>query len=75
MADTISNVGLRKKLGGVAKKRVETYLPPSFRAHLKASIREAFLAFESLLDEAVKSLEKGEKKAPVPRVRKTRKGA
>lgn len=62
--------GIKRKLGGVAEKGIQAVLPPAFRSHLKASIREAFLAFESLLDEAVKSLEKSEKKKATGRGRK-----
>ena len=50
-------------VGAETRKQIQTLLPASFRSHLKASIREGLLAFESLFDEAVKSLEKvGEKK-------------
>ena len=60
----VRGVGARKKLG--------TLLPASFRSHLKASIREGLLAFESLFDEAVKALEKGGGKEPGRRGRKIR---
>ncbi len=49
--------GRRRPMGGLRGK-VRTFLPASFRSHLKASIREGLLAFESLFDEAVKALEK-----------------
>lgn len=41
-----------------ARRRIRALLPAAFRSHLKASIREGLLAFESLFDEAVKALEK-----------------
>ncbi len=53
-----------------ARKKIETLLPASFRSHLKASIREGLLAFESLLDEAVKTLEDKGRKGPVRKSRK-----
>jgi hypothetical protein len=61
MANKTTRLGVRNKLRGAAQRRIQAVLPPAFRSHIKASIREAFLAFESLLDEAVKSLEKGER--------------
>ena len=70
MANEITRLGIRSKLRGAAQKRIQTVLPPAFRSHLKASIRETFLAFESLLDEAVKSLEKGERKKTAGRSKK-----
>ncbi len=50
--------GKRRPTISGARKRIQTLLPVSFRSHLKASIREGLLAFESLFDEAVKALEK-----------------
>ncbi len=70
MANATTRFGIRSKLRGAAQRRIQAVLPPAFRTHLKASIRETFLAFESLLDEAVKSLEKGEKRKPAKRSRK-----
>lgn len=70
MANATTRFGIRSKLKGAAQRRIQAVLPPAFRSHLKASIRETFLAFESLLDEAVKSLEKGEKKKTAKRARK-----
>ena len=61
---------IRRKFGEAAQKKIQAVLPPAFRSHIKASIREAFMAFESLLDEAVKSLEKSEKKKAAGRSRK-----
>lgn len=46
-----------EQIGARARKKIETLLPTSFRSHLKASIREGLLAFESIFDEAVKTLE------------------
>ena len=57
-----NRLGIRRKVRGAAERGVQAVLPAAFRSHLKASVREAFLAVESLLDEAVKSLEKGEKR-------------
>jgi len=53
MAKSTTRLGLKRKIDDAAQ-----VLPANFRSHIKASIREAFLAFESLLDEAVKELEK-----------------
>lgn len=72
MANETTRFGIRSKLRGAAERRIQAALPPSFRSHLKASIRETFLAFESLLDEAVKSLEKGERKKTAGRGKKTK---
>lgn len=62
----------RKRPGRVAgaRRRIGTILPAAFRSHLKASIREGLLAFESLFDEAVRALEKEERKGPSRRGRK-----
>ncbi len=46
------------------RKNFQMALPPSFCRHLKASIRESLLAFESLFAEAAKALEKGTE--PIP---------
>lgn len=70
MANETSRFRIRSKLRGAAQRSIQTVLPPAFRSHLKASIRETFLAFESLLDQAVKSLEKGEQKKPAKRSKK-----
>ncbi|MEE9549065.1 MAG: hypothetical protein V3W08_01550 [Candidatus Binatia bacterium] len=43
-------------------RKIRTLLPQSVQSHLKASIREALLAVESIFDEAVKALEKEGKK-------------
>ncbi len=51
-----------RTVGAQARKKIETLVPASFRSHLKASIREALLAFESIFDEAVKALDKERKK-------------
>ena len=67
-----NRLGIRRKLRGAAQRGIQAVLPPAFRSHLKASIRETFLAFESLLDEAVKALEKGERKKTVKRGRKNK---
>ena len=65
-----NHLGIRRRLGEAAERRIHAVLPPGFRSHLKASVRETFLAFESLLDEVVKSLEKGERKKTAKRGRK-----
>lgn len=44
------------------RKKVQTFLPASFRSHLRAAIRESLLAFESLFDEAAKAPEKEPRK-------------
>jgi hypothetical protein len=72
MANESTRFGVRSKLRGAAQRRIQAVLPPAFRSHLKASIRETFLAFESLLDAAVKSLEKGEGKETARRGKKTK---
>ena len=46
-----------EQIGARTRKKIETLLPASFRSHLRASIREGLLAFESIFDEAVKALE------------------
>ncbi len=46
-----------ERIGARARKKIATQLPASFRSHLKASIREGLLAFESNFEEAVKTLE------------------
>ena len=46
------------------RKKLQMALPPSFRRHLKASIRESLLAFESLFAEAAKALERDAGKEP-----------
>jgi len=48
----------RGAIRGRTGRRIRTLLPAAFRSHLKASIREGLLAFESLFDEAVRALEK-----------------
>lgn len=53
---TISR-GKGRLAGSKAGKKIQKLLPVSFRSHLKASIRECLLAFESLFDEAVKTFE------------------
>ncbi len=53
-----------EQTGARARKKIETLLPASFRLHLKASIREGLLAFESIFDEAVKALEEDGRKEP-----------
>jgi hypothetical protein len=58
--------------GRAAQRKIRTLLPVSFRSHLKASIREALLAFESLFDEAVKALEKEGRRGPGRRGREIR---
>lgn len=70
MANERTQPGIRSRLRGAAQRRILAALPPAFRSHLKASIRETFLAFESLLDEAVKSLGKDGKKMVIKRRRK-----
>lgn len=72
MANQTTRLGIRNKLRGAARRRIQAVLPPAFRSHLKASLRETFLAFESLLDEAVKSLEKGETKKTAGRSKKNK---
>ncbi len=64
----------RKRASRVAtaRRKIGTLLPVSFRSHLKASIREGLLAFESLFDEAVKALEKKEEKEAGRKRRKIR---
>lgn len=49
-------------VGQATKKKIQTLLPASFRSHMRASIRESLLAFESLCDEAVKALEEKPRK-------------
>jgi len=46
------------RAGATARKGLRTLLPAAARSHLKASIREALLTFESLFDEAVKALDR-----------------
>lgn len=72
MANKLSDVGLRRRLTGAARRRIGGYLPPSFRSHLKASIRETFLAVESLFDEAIKSLEREERKVTSRKTKKAK---
>lgn len=62
----------RRRVGRVkgARKKIGQMLPAAFRSHLKASIREGLLAFESLFDEAVKALEKEGGKKPSRKARK-----
>lgn len=48
--------------GAVAGKKIRTLIPSSVQSHLKASIREALLAVESIFEEAVKAMEKEGKK-------------
>ena len=55
---------MRGRVSAAARRQVRTVLPASFRSHLKASIREGLLAFESLFDEAVKALERESRKGP-----------
>ncbi len=70
MANERTRLGIKGGLRGATQRRVLAALPPAFRSHLKASIRETFLAFESLLDEAVKSLGNGEKEKMIKRGKK-----
>lgn len=58
---TIRGGKARTKAAAVGRK-IRTLLPPSVRSHLKASVREALLAVESIFDEAVKAMEKEKKK-------------
>ena len=60
----------RQLVGRATRKKVQALLPASFRLHLKASIRESLLAFESLFDEAAKALEKEPQKKPRAREKK-----
>ncbi|MFQ5849555.1 MAG: hypothetical protein ACE5JU_03085 [Candidatus Binatia bacterium] len=60
--------------GARARRKIQTLLPVSFRSHLKASVREGLLAFESLFDDAVKALEKQGRKEPGRRGRKIKVG-
>lgn len=64
------SLGKGRLAGARARKKLGTLLPASFRSHLRASIREGLLAFESLFDEAVKALEKEGRKEPGRRGRK-----
>lgn len=57
-----------------ARGKIRALLPASFRSHLKASIREGLLAFESLFDEAVRALEREGRRPPVGRARKIKVG-
>ena len=59
-----------RKIGARARKKTEALVPASVRSHLKASVREALLAFESIFDEAVKALEKEGKQTSSKRGRK-----
>ncbi len=74
MANERKRLAIRSRLRGAAQRRIVAALPSAFRSHLKASIRETFLAFESLLDEAVKSLEQEGKKMAIKRTRKIKAG-
>lgn len=55
-------LGKARKRGAAVGQKIRTLLPPSVQLHLKASIREALLAVESIFDEAVKTMEKEGKK-------------
>ncbi len=66
--------GKRESVGAKTRKKIGTALPASFRSHLKASIREGLLAFESLFDEAVKTLEENGRKGPGRKSRKIKVG-
>lgn len=73
MADGKANPRRRRaSKDRTAKRKIAVPLPPSVRSHLKASIREALLACESLFDEAVKALETGAKTQPGRRRKKIR---
>ena len=49
----------RRPEGRTPQKTARSILPPTVRMHLRASVREGLLAFESLFNEAVRALEKG----------------
>ena len=51
-------------IGLATRKKFQMALSPSFRRHLKVSIRESLLAFESLFAEAAKALERDAGKEP-----------
>lgn len=61
-----------RRMSASTRKRVETLVPASVRSHLKASVREALLAFESIFDEAVKALEEERRKTSSKKGRKIR---
>ena len=63
-----------RTVGSQARKKIETLVPASFRSHLKTSIREALLAFESIFDEAIKTLEKEGRKGRSRKGRKIKVG-